>query len=424
MRCLTEYSVRDRKNCSLISVVFHPLVKRTSCLKIKLKPKEVRHMFSLAIREEVIGRPSDYASGLSLIIPESIESAALPIGWCVTPDVVERLRAEKDAGDLCLLISVGTFSQDSCRPDKRLLQERYRRLVPLEQGKEYVDLFFEGGTYIAASIVVGERSKLREEYLSWGNSANPHMRTDYTTYENQLIEGSFLVGGEDKFWKNAFYRSRSYEIGASFVFFEVPSGVFAKKPWDYGWLTLFLGTPRDQCSLRVRRRLFSYTLQPLFFLFLLVLFSVWVCVRCSFLGALWIFGFWKASRSHLFDFDDPMNLSLRPRHCGENVYWKAFSKVGHLLVSRVPSLQRLESKYSAWCRRRNDEKLGKANALQEVKRARREELFDSACDILHTKLTCAANPHSEVVIRPGRKTFALRYQSLKAQVCRPFSQGK
>lgn len=381
-------------------------------------------MFSLATREEVIGRPSDYASGLSLIIPESIESAALPIGWCVTPDIVERLRAEKDVGDLYLLISVGTFSQDSHNPNKRLLQEKYRRLVPLEQGKEYVDLFFEGGTYIAASIVVGERSKLREEYLSsWENSSHSYKTTNYTRYENQLIE-SFWMNNWGEGWTNVFYRSRSYEIGASFVFFEVPSGVFAKKPWDYGWLTLFLGTPRDQCSLRVRRRLFAYTLQPLFALILLVIFSVGVCVSCFFLGVLWIFGFWDASRSHLFDFDDPQDLLTLPSHYGENVYWKVLSRAGRSLVSRVPSIQKLEGEYSAWRRRRNDEKLGKVKALREVEHARRKELFDSACDILQTKLTCAAGPHSEVVIRPGKKTLALRYKSLKAQVCKPFSQGK
>lgn len=379
-------------------------------------------MLALSLRGKVVGKPSDYSEGLSLIIPENIESAALPIGWCVTSDVVERLRPKRNAESPYLLISVGTYSQDPNNPSRRLLQEKYRRLVPLEQGMEYVDLFFEGGTYIAASIVVGRKSKLREEYLSWKDSSSHYRETDYTKYENQLIE-PFLRNNGDESWQQVFYRSRSTDVGSSLVFFEVPKGVFAEKPWDYKWLTLLLGTPRDQCSMRGWRRLFAYTLQPIFFSLVFLVVLLVICVRCFSLGILWILGFWDACRLHLLEFDWE-EVRLSPRYRGENVYREALSRGMRFLSSRVSSLQKLESEYSSWRHQRDAEKAEKARLLKESNRSERERQLDFTCDTLQTKLTCAVDSQSEVTIHPGRETLTLKYQALKAQVCRPFSQEK
>lgn len=380
-------------------------------------------MFSLALREKITGKPSDYSDGLSLIIPEDIESAALPLGWCITPAVVSLLRSDSDdIGTPYLLISVGTYSQNPYDPDVYSLQEKYRRLVPLEQGMEFVDLFFEGKTYIAASIVVGVRSKLCEEYLSWRNSSNRYRETDYTQYENQLLIASPIMLGDGGLWSEVFFSSRSHRFGCSLAFLEVPCGVFAKKPWDYPWLTFLFGTPRDQCHLRGRRRLFAYTLQPFVVALLAVLFvlvaSCEVGLRCLFLGAVWMLGFWGADRAHLFNLEQK-DIRIRPGFYGENVYWKSLFAVMHFLSSRIPILRELEHKYSEWQQR---QEMARTEGT-ELAHTQRIERNQATCDLLQTELTCLADPRAEVVIHPGRKTLALKFRALKAQVCRPFAQS-
>lgn len=227
--------------------------------------------------------------------------------------------------------------------------------------------------------------------------------------------------GDGGLWNGVFFRSRSHRFGCSLAFLEVPDGVFAKKPWDYPWLTLLLGTPRDQCHLRGRRRLFAYTLQPFIVAFLAVLFvlvaSVEVGARCLFLGSVWILGFWSADRSHLFNVDQK-DVQIRPSFYGENVYRKLLLKGMRWLSSQIPIFRKLEHKYSEWQQRQEMVRTQES----ELVHAQRMERNQVTCDMLQAGLTCSDDPQTEVVIHPGRKTIALRWRALKAQVCRPFAQ--
>ncbi len=206
---------------------------------------------------------------MKLIISETqVQDATIPVRWCLDRNELEKLK-EQEVKNPSLLLVVTT-------PSGNEWTEVDRYLIPLDQMLAYVQFHKPGKNRILAAVVWrldGDVSKLKELFFE---------RSSYHRYEKNVL----TYNGKSFQRDNCQWEFIGGETELEVV---VPKELFAKEPpaWEKWWVNKFFETkPRDQCQYR-RRRMIAYTIQPPI-VFLVVIF-VSIC-RILAAGALLFLG--------------------------------------------------------------------------------------------------------------------------------------
>ncbi len=172
---------------------------------------------------------------LKLIVDsgENVQSATIPIRWCVDKETLEILK-ENEIVNPCILLVVVNGSG----------YEKSRQIAPLEQLIDYIQFQSPGKNKILATIIYdsdGKKENLWEKFVA---KENGRYRTDV------VYNGSLWNLG------NTF---ESAEINVM-----VAQELFAKEypAWEKKWVNLFFEKSElNQCQYR-KRRVVAYTIQP------------------------------------------------------------------------------------------------------------------------------------------------------------------
>lgn len=199
---------------------------------------------------------------------QEIQDASVKIGWCLTKEIMRKLEKMRiDKLYVLLIWGKGAF----CGLQKKI--------VPYESFQTFITFNRPGRTLIRAFVFwksKNEESEAAKIFLSdpgdlVGNCDNGE--GGIFLFRDKVSIG-FLYQELSDFEQ---VRKRDdckmiFDLFSDGIEVLVPEGVFAKKPWDYGWLTLFLKKDlRDQCHAR-KLRPFAYTIQPFIFI-LYILFN-------------------------------------------------------------------------------------------------------------------------------------------------------
>lgn len=171
-----------------------------------------------------------------------VTNGNLAVAWCVDAEVLKEL-AEKEIADPQVVIVVAPT-------ENYHISKEYRKVVPLKDLMTYVEFKTAGPNKIWAYV----------SRLAYAKS----VRNNVLTKENGEfctnildMDGSTYTTDQSPSDTELFY--------AAPVSVVVPQGVFAKEPakWEKTWVNYwFRSKPQDQCDFR-RRRLLAYTVQPL-----------------------------------------------------------------------------------------------------------------------------------------------------------------
>jgi len=334
-----------------------------------------------------------------------LQSASLPIRWCVTKTGLENLRENGAVNPHLLIITTRPKDQENGEVTSWEEVTTSRQLVPLDRGAAWLEFHRLGHQRIVAMIVWdknGRKKTLQNECLtlsSWISSPGGY-RTGFLDYSGDV---DVEMNGHS-----------ASHLGEAYLEIDVSSEFFAELPFDWDWTNwVFENSPKNQCLFR-RRRFFSWTIQPPLFL-LYVIISVFL--RLVLLLVMVLGGFW--------DFvADKFTAAFRPIECtwleffgddvGRNTYfvgsngeyrhwchWPAvaFDRVLHWMLDEINEV---------------DEKRHKA-ALARDRAAMADRLKNVSCQMV------GKDPDFDFRSLPKRDVYTL-YCSVKAVVCKPFSR--
>lgn len=183
-----------------------------------------------------------------------VTNGNLAVAWCVDQQLLQQL-ATLEIKDPQVVIVVAP--QDHYHPSKE-----YRKVVPLKDLMTYLELRVAGPNNIWAFVSkLTDVGEVRSCYL---RRSNGEFRTTVLSYGGNAFDVDQWDYSEEPDRELFFAKP---------VSINVPAGVFAKEPakWEKTWVNLwFRGKPQDQCDFR-RRRLLAYTVQPVVMLFDLVI---------------------------------------------------------------------------------------------------------------------------------------------------------
>ncbi|MDB5194689.1 MAG: hypothetical protein JWN50_703 [Parcubacteria group bacterium] len=379
----------------------------------------------------------------------------VPIRWCLSPDLLQKLRAA-GAVDPQMLLSV----QDD------LGQETERRLVPLDQAIDYVSFRKAGTNKVNAAIVWADNTrKLRNRVLDQRNS-KAYEYSIYSpfgfdendkTFEPWRLSLSDLEGGDILRDTTAFL---DITVGEEF---------FAGEPsrFEKWWVNLWHKyDPKDQCDFR-QRRLLAYTLQPPVMLAFVIWMTFWRTLYATFTILMGVRGVnletifhplrdsisetWKGDPSRRSDFANGyfagVNDFFGSNAKGESymfvfgllrpAYWvltaliiygislpgvdtmlewllvlkiaATLSFIGLVLITAFLAYKFVETIVAPGAEARRKAK--REAALRE--QWRKEDRY--------AEITCGTAPLLADIGTLSNPTFALRFQALKAKVCRPYA---
>lgn len=349
--------------------------------------------------------------------PEAADPV-IPIKWCLSPEAREILKQEK-AVHPHLLLSIVYQGK-----------EVERKLIPLDQAMEYVEFRRPGAHRVLGTIVwpnSDDVSKMKKYYLQ----ENSQYR-----YENRILEydtAQFL------FW--AFHSS--YLREATELAVVIADGFFPKEPpaWEKRWVNLWFETkPKDPCQTR-KRRFLAYSIQPIAVLLWIV---ISVALRfLTALGSVLLLGmrgvdfgailhpfrdefrdvYYDAKSVFIWDKDGKERpeahmvftpifpllifgaLFLVPL----TIIWKVFGTVimvGGAFVLIYIFFDRVRSEKSRMSQQEKEQKAA-------------EEELDKTLQLVACENT---TPYATLGSLPkSRQTLYLRFNGLKAKVCRPYA---
>ncbi len=219
-----------------------------------------------------------------LVDSQKVSNAICRISWCIDPKDHHAVKALPNPHVLLVVVANGI--------------ETGRELIRLGKLTDYIQFNAAGHNVVYGAIVWdenGNEEKLRSRYL--GKGTNSYI---------SLLDTR--RGNYTDFGKNQFYDLKNSR-GHTEIDVTVSEALFAKKPWDYKWVTLWFkkSKPKDQCGYR-SRRLVAYTIQPPAMLIAMVW---WICksITMFITGAIMVvlFGmrginFKRALRPHIYDF--------------------------------------------------------------------------------------------------------------------------
>ncbi len=377
--------------------------------------------------------------GLSLLIenPGSAD-AVLPLGWCITPKTLETIERQKIINPHLLILLIGMLPDpnysNSTEPAAKTIYSFYeeqRLLLPLKQGMEYIEIS-RPGKYRLFATIVGDRDSeiedLRYKYLGEGKERYVERNGDISSPNLSLQRAVIDV-----------------EVGAEF---------FAHEPaeWEKRWVGRWLGPAKDQCQFG-QQRIFAYSAQPLLLalgwllVFLTRLLKALLLTIGGYRKVNWLavarpdkklkvlrsFDPWDSvfltgrDDSKLRWFLVPLwpylslfgclliafayaetNLAVLLWLLLQIFLWVAgVGLVGSFILSRI--LQQ-GSRFQNWLAAPGEREQARMLALLAEQR---KQLSYLGCDSRPKTPTLKAIPHP---------TLHLRYQALKASVCRPFSR--
>ena len=192
---------------------------------------------------------------LKLFVNETeVQSAAVPISWCLDPDTLMNIK--KRSVDTCsqpfLIIIIA--------PKQGYNQSKeIRQVVPLESMMDYLSFRVPGENNVFAFVswhtsIKRAREALFERSTSW-LSCSGFFSSEFLDTEGQEFNSNFMPAG--------------YEQTSASITIDVPRDCFAKEPpaWEKAWVNwMHSHEAADQCVYR-KRRLLAYfpLLQPLLF---------------------------------------------------------------------------------------------------------------------------------------------------------------
>ena len=346
----------------------------------------------------------------------------LALRWCVDKKTLDELK-EKGIKNPQLLLVVAQHL------DKWNVREIERKLVPLGQAMEWLEFNRPGRHTIYATIVwdVWGDDKGFEFLTQWLLRGS---RSGVFTYEMFNGDGVFSR------IRHSVVGKHSLDEGSLDVV--VAEEFFAKEPpaWLNWWVNLWFGAmeisrPTNQCSFR-RRAILAFTIQPIPVFIWALLKSL---MRLAMAVVLVLCGMRRVSFKpiiHPFDLclgnvwrDMGPSVFLKDRYgkwyfayvagligCGLRTIWRA-------LVSS-PSAEELERRW-----KRKEQEIAESDRKKREKKEREREqresekfyegLQDVAC------IGVPLKPKLELLPK-RRKTVYLRFQDLKAKVCRPYAR--
>lgn len=177
---------------------------------------------------------------IELHIPNTtVQTGVAPVSWCVSRDTLDEL-ARRGIPDPQVLIVVAPENNYEHRKEGR-------KVVPLKELMTYVEFRSPGPNRVFAIVFGRSEARMKESFL---HKEDGRWCTSILTHDGTAVhEGVSGSGG---------HVSSSAPLRV-----EVPSECFATTPFDAGWVNLlFTGRPENQCDFR-RRRIFAYTVQPI-----------------------------------------------------------------------------------------------------------------------------------------------------------------
>lgn len=180
--------------------------------------------------------------------------SVVPVRWCVSKDLLDQLK-DYEVSKPHLLLSVLQKKEDGYH------REVARKLVPLDQGLEYIE-FGTSGEHVLNAIIVWSRYDtfwMKDRILARsGRRYRDGAYSDSGSFETWWLNGL----SEQKHKKN---QSVSYlENSMAEISIVVGKEFFAKEPsaLESWWVNLwYREAPFDQCEFR-KRRIPAYSIQP------------------------------------------------------------------------------------------------------------------------------------------------------------------
>ena len=178
-----------------------------------------------------------------------VQNANVPVRWCVDKETLEKIQQDGVKNPHILLVTT----------DGRY--EMTRQLAPLEQVIEYVQFQRPGINKIYATIVWEKSGKYNDLWETYLQKERGRYATSVINYDGNLCR---LTGSVESTVENV----------------NIPDELFAKElpRWIQKWVNLWFKTrPEDQCCFR-RRMITAFTIQP-------PIVFLWLILRIGF-GAL------------------------------------------------------------------------------------------------------------------------------------------
>lgn len=176
------------------------------------------------------------------ITSTTIQSASVSVSWTVSPEVLADVKEREAKGQQAWMMLI-VFDK-SARSEER-------KIVPLRDCIAYLSLRTAGEARVFGQVLCGTK---RDIYRTWLSHSGRDW--EYNSKSIRLVESGFP--------------DSLVHMGYGFVGpdmkldLQVPKEAFAPSPadWESDWVNyFFITTPRDQCAFR-RRRIFAYSLQP------------------------------------------------------------------------------------------------------------------------------------------------------------------
>lgn len=198
-----------------------------------------------------------------------VDGGAIPITWCLNPEWLQN----NEIKDWYVLLS-------TCQPQKGGNMAEWRGCCKLSEMMAYVTFYRPGVNRIFAYLTTSESA-----VANWMERKNGK-------WENEVILFPQSWTPEEKLptWDYKVLVANKDE-NCDDIQIDLPSECFAKEPSEIEktWVNwLFRHKAVDQCEFR-RRRIFAYTIQPLLFVLLMV-FRIVValgCLSCGCKGINW-----------------------------------------------------------------------------------------------------------------------------------------
>lgn len=305
-----------------------------------------------------------------------VQSATIPIRWCVHKITLHKLMS-RGAKNPHILLEI--VSENSVR---------FRKLAPLDQMVEYIQFRRPGENKIMATIVWtmdGKSKELWDCYMS--RRGGDYSNTVFTKSGDGVLSDM--------------KREECVEFAAMDVV--VPHELFAKEPhaWEKQWVNFwFRAHSIDQCEYR-KRRILAYTVQPLpVFVWLIMKLVVRFIAAVVLIIGLPIIGapqmirkinFRTLIHPWIYDIDDIVSIEAE-----DSFFVRLWDKI-------IDSIWHAE--------------------LRNLRKQKKEQgAFEKQYQGYHQVVLCSLKSKPSSLLIPSQYKLRLRFQGLKASVCRPFAR--
>lgn len=318
----------------------------------------------------------------------TIVSPTVPVRWCLDKDFLGGLDLQ-EREELFVLLAVR-------RKDGGSSDNEQRDIVPANLLERYL-VFRQPGEYAVMGMLLKSRSYQDDRGFY---SAKAVLWNKYGSEDSHWkLSGIHWRGDGEPVWGS----SQPNSVGdPSFLIVDVPANCFAPEPaaWEKKWVNLLLKNPLvDQCAFR-RRRLFAYTLQPLYLATKLTLGMAcrWLAAIVSLLFGIWDLNFAPLIHPFRYGFMEIWEWV----DTSDNFYILGYIWIGNAIRKAVDGPISDEERTERWSR------------VEEASKRQRLQVYRN--------LGCDLESKEAADLVPFTGKVYLFYNGLKKRVCRPFSR--